>query len=114
MTAEKEVKQHRLVSPAIKGSDGTIIWYKGVEYHRLDGPAVECLDGYKDWWIEGIRYSPNILKTLIESSIFLVKEKGKYDLECLKFLTQEGIEEFQLILGMESYEEFKVLFKQLL
>ena len=99
--------------------DGSKYWYKNRKFHREDGPAVEHLDGYKEWWIEGLRHrtdGPAVIfpngekewwiegkwysKEITKTSIFLGKEKGKYNLEWLKFLTDEGIKEFPIILGM--------------
>ena len=87
--------------------------YKDGKLHRTDGPAVEYTDGDKEWWIEGIEYSNNKLQSLIETSVYLGKEKGKYNLEWLRFLAEEGIEEFPIILGMESYVKIRYLFNQL-
>jgi len=108
----KEGKYHRLDGPAIEYSNGTKKWYKegkldredgpAVEYsngikewykedklHRIDGPAVEYINGRKEWYIEDNLYSPENLSDLINSSFYLGKEKGRYNLEWLKFLTVE-------------------------
>lgn len=90
--------------------DGTKKWYKKGKLHREDGPAVEYPDGRKEWWIEGKNYSENKFKLLTELSIFLGKEKGKYDLDWLRFLIEEGIEEFPIVPGMEKEKTFKILF----
>jgi hypothetical protein len=66
----------------------------------IDGPAVEFPNGYKEWWIEGKNYSKEMVITLTITSIFLGKEKGKYNLEWLRFLTDQGIQEFPIILGI--------------
>jgi hypothetical protein len=132
----KEGKVHRLDGPAVEYPSGLKYWYKegilhrkngpAAEYpngekhwlqegkkHRLDGPAIEYPDGRKKWWIEGNHYSSEILSELINSSIYLGKEKGLHDLECLRFLTEEGIQEFPIILGMEEYKDFKKIFNKL-
>lgn len=42
-----------------KTSHGSKIWEKkGTSIlHREDGPAIETVDGYKEWWLDGKRYS---------------------------------------------------------
>jgi len=109
----KEGKIHREDDPAVEYSDGRKAWYKEGKRHRLDGPAFEYPDGYKEWWIEGNFYSPGILSELINSSLFLGKEKGRYNLEWLKFLTEKGIDEFPFIPGMKEYKIFNLLFQKL-
>jgi hypothetical protein len=109
----KEGKLHREDGPAREYPDGRKIWHKKGKQHRKDGPAVEYPDGRKKWWIEGNHYSSEILSELINSSIYLGKEKGLHDLEWLRFLTEEGIEEFPIILGMEEYKDFKKIFNKL-
>jgi hypothetical protein len=106
----KEGKLHRLDGPAIEQPDGTKIWHIEGKIHRLDGPACEYSDGIKKWWVENNPYSPEKLSELINSCFYLGKEKGQYNLECLKFLTEEGIEEFPIIPGMKEYEDFKKVF----
>jgi len=109
----KEGKRHREDGPAIECSDGTKEWCIEGKYHRLDGPAVEFTDGTKEWWIENQLYSSEKLLKLINSSFFLGKEKGRYNLESLKFLTEKGIEKFPILPGMEEYEDFKRVFEEL-
>jgi hypothetical protein len=58
-------------------------------------------------------YSPHKLSKLIEFSIFLGKEKGKYNIEWLKFLTEKGIEEFPIFSEIEKYKEYKELLDKL-
>ena len=37
---------------------GSIYYYNETgNRHRIDGPAYEGADGYKEYWIEGVRYS---------------------------------------------------------
>jgi len=109
----KEGKYHRLDGPAVEYSSGRKYWYKEGEHHRIDGPAVEYPDGKKEWWIENNLYMPEVLSYLINSSFYLEKEKGRYNLQWLRFLTEEGIEEFPLIPGMKEYEDFKEFFEKL-
>jgi hypothetical protein len=45
--------------------------------------------------------------------LLLGKEKGQYDLEWLRFLTENGIEEFPILFGMKEDEEFKEVFNKL-
>jgi hypothetical protein len=104
----KEGNIHRLDGPAIEYSNGTKFWrIEGIS-HRTDGPAVEYPDGTKEWWIEGKNYSENKFKSLTELSIFLGKEKNKYDLEWLRFLTEEGIKEFAIVPGMEFVKHERI------
>jgi hypothetical protein len=109
----KEGKLHRLDGPAFEYPNGYKEWYKEGKLHRLDGPAVELPDGTKKWYFEDNPYSPKILLKLINSCFFLGKEKGKYDLEWLRFLTEEEIEEFPIIPGMKEYKDFKKIFNKL-
>ena len=88
----------------------TISSYKKGKLHRIDGPAVEDTDGTKEWWVEGIKYSTSKLQSLIESSVYLGKSKDKYNIEWLKFLVEDGIEEFPHVPGIEQNSEFKILF----
>jgi hypothetical protein len=88
-------------------------WYKEGKYHREDGPAVEYQDGTKYWYLENNLYTPRILLRLIEFSLYLGKERGQYNLESLKFLTEEGIEELPIIPGMKEDEDFKEIFEKL-
>lgn len=101
----KEGNRHRENGPAIIYPNGDEYWCKEGKRHRVDGPAVELETGLKRWYIDGQLYSPTILWFLIQdSSIFLKKEKGKYDLEWIKFLTKNGIEEFPIIPEMDLDE----------
>ena len=76
----KEGLLHRLDGPAVEYPNGYKEWYKEGKLHRLDGPAVESSVGTKSWYLENIFYSPKILSNLINSSLFLGKEKGQYGL----------------------------------
>ena len=87
----------------------TISWYKEGKLHRIDGPAVEY--PHKEWWVEGNKYEFLTLDYYNKGCLFLGKDKGKYDLEWLKFLTNEGIKEFPIIPGMEEDSNFKSLFQ---
>jgi hypothetical protein len=88
-------------------------WYQEGKKHRIDGPAVECFDGTKYWFIEGKFYLLEKLSEIINSSFYLGKEKGRYNLEWLKFLTEEKILEFPIISGMKEYKDFKEIFETL-
>lgn len=94
----KEGKLHREGGPAIEQADGRKEWYKEGELHREDGPAIERVDGTKQCWVGGVRYSNNFD---ITNKLYLGKEKGKYGLDWLRFLGEEGIEEYPIILGIE-------------
>lgn len=97
---------------------GDIIWemdYSGTtikesrldgKIHKIDGPAQVDFSGLGPniFRIEGVNYS-YIMKhfdSYYKNAIFLGKEKGRYDLEWLKFLTEEGIREIPIIPGMEN------------
>jgi hypothetical protein len=90
--------------------DGYKEWYFKGQLHRENGPAIESIDGTNYWFIEGKPCSSKILSKLISSSFFLGKEKGRYNLEWLKFLTENGIEEFPIISGMKKDKKFKEIF----
>jgi hypothetical protein len=109
----KEGRYHRLDGPAIEYPDGRKYWFKEGKIHREDSPAIELPDGSKYWYIENILYTPKKLSELINSAFFLGKEKGQYNLEWIKFLTEEGIKEFPIISGMELDIEFKQIFDKL-
>ncbi len=92
---------------------GIKYWYKDGNFHRIDGPACEYRNRDKYWYIDDFMYHPFTLNQLIENTLFLKIEKGKYDLDWLKFLTERGIQEFPIIPGMRDDEEFKVIFEKL-
>ena len=94
----KEGKYHREDGPAVERANGNKEWWFEGELHRLDGPAFEHPNGTKEWLIEGKQIPTEIN---ITNKLFLGKEKGKYGLEWLKFLAEEGIEEFPIIPGIE-------------
>jgi len=106
----KKGKLHRKNGPAVEYSDETKLWYKEGKYHRLDGPAIEYADGTKEWWIDNIRYSPDYLRLLCITAIFLDSERGSYNLSWLRFLTEEGIIEFPIIPGMKEDKMFQESF----
>ena len=101
----KEGEYHREDGPAIEFSSGGKQWYFEGKLHRIDGPAVVSTTEFRNhrWYIEGIEYEKNV--DIVEK-VFLGKEKGKYDLEWLRFMTETGIEEFPIIPGLEY--EFKI------
>jgi hypothetical protein len=109
----KKGKFHRLDGPAIEYLNGLKYWYKEDRFHRLNGPAIEHVNGDKEWRIENKLYSPKYLLHLFNSSFYLGKEKGQYNLEWLRFLTEEGIKEFPIIFGMKEDEKFKEVFNKL-
>ena len=108
-----EGKHHREDGPAIICGNGSKYWYIEGEQHRLDGPAIEYADEARYWYIENYLYSPIWLDFLIGDSVFLGKEKGKHNLDWLRFLTDKEIKEFPFISGMESYGPFVHLFDQI-
>ena len=91
-------KLHREGGPAAEYSNGTKLWYKEGKWHRLDGPAIEYSHGEKEYWVNGESLQTSIF---IYGKIFLGKEKGKYDLEWLRFLDEDGIEEYPIVPGHE-------------
>jgi hypothetical protein len=94
--------------------EGEKEWYKEGNLHREDGSAFEIASRVTNlWYLENKLYLPGRLSELIESSLYLGKEKGKYDLEWLRFLTEKEIEEFPIMSGMKENAEFKMLFKKL-
>jgi hypothetical protein len=109
----KEGNLHREDGPAIESPDGKKSWHKEGKHHRLDGPAFEHPNGTKYWIIENKQYFEEELLNLISSSLFLGKEKGRYDLEWLRFLAEEGIKEFPIMPGMKEYKGFKQVFETL-
>ncbi|HNC55216.1 MAG TPA: hypothetical protein PLP33_07220 [Leptospiraceae bacterium] len=109
----KEGRWHRTDGPAIERTNGRKEWWVEGERSRLDGPAIEYADGTKYWYIENYLYSPIWLDFLIGDSVFLgKKQKGKYDLNWLSFLTDQGIKEFPMIPGMEKDSDFILLYNK--
>ena len=100
-----EGKLHREDGPAVEHANGTKVWYKEGLHHREDGPAVERSNGTKEWWVEGKELCSTID---ISNKVFLGIEKGRYDLEWLKFFTENGIQQFPIVPGMPPYE-FKIV-----
>ena len=101
--------RHRTDGPAVEYSNANKEWWIEGKKHRIDGPAVEYKNGNKSWYIDGYYCSPFRLQVLIQNFLYFGKEKGKYNLDWLKFLTEQGIEEFYIIAGMEEDKEFKPL-----
>lgn len=79
-------------------------WYKEGKLHRIDGPAYEEGEygGMKAWFIDGVQYYEIIDVT---NKPFLGKEKGKYGLVWLRFLTEEGVKEYPILSGL-SYRYY--------
>lgn len=94
----KEGKLHREDGPAIEWANGEKEWYKEGKRHRTDGHAIECRDGTKEWWVNGVRYFKD---NNITGKIFIGK-KSKYGIEWLRFLTDQGIEEYPIIPGFKQ------------
>lgn len=101
---------HREDGPAIEWENGGKEWFINGNHHRMDGPAIEYPNGHKEWWIDGRYCSPHRFKFLIQESVYLGKSKDKYNIEWLKFLVEDGIEEFPHVPGIEQNSEFKILF----
>ena len=92
---------HREDGPAVEYSNGNKYWYIEGKRHNLNGPAIELANGTKEWWID----NESIKKVInISNKIFLGKEKGKFGIEWLKFLGEEGFEEYPLVPGIPPYE----------
>lgn len=108
----KEGLYHRENGPAYEYLDGSKVWYKEGKLHRINGPAREYKNGYPQWWIDSKIYSSVWLQFLVEDSIYLGKEKGKYDLDWLRFLTEKGIKEFPIVARMEQDNCFIPLFNK--
>lgn len=104
---------HQENGPAIEWKNEKKEWWVEGKRHRIDGPAIENKNGYKEWYVDNKFYSVFELETYVEKLIFLGKEKGKYGLKWLKFLTEEGIKEFPIIPGMEKDLIFKEVFAYL-
>jgi hypothetical protein len=94
----KEGKYHREDGPAIEWANGNKEWFREGVHHRIDGPAGVYSNGTKAWLIEGKQIPTEIN---ITNKLYLGKEKGKYNLEWLRFLVEEGIEEYPIIPGIE-------------
>lgn len=95
----KEDKLHREDGPAVELVRGQKEWYKEGKLHRIDGPAVEWGLVTAEWWIDG----EQLVSTIdITGKLFLGKEKGKYGLEWLRFLTDQGIEEVPIVPGFKQ------------
>jgi hypothetical protein len=103
---------HRKDGPAIEHTNGKKEWWNEGNLHRINGPAIEYSDGSKSWWVDNVWYTVAELKDLIEDSIYLGKEKGKYDLDWLRFLTEKGIKGFPIVAEMEQDNCFIPLFNK--
>lgn len=103
---------HREDGPAFECCNGTRQWLIEGKFHRTDGPAIEYANGAKAWYINGNYFGCRWLDLLVEKSIFIGTEKGKYGLEWLRFISETGIEEFPIIPGMETCEDFIPVFKK--
>jgi hypothetical protein len=109
----KEGKLHREDGPAVEWIIGYKEWWVEGLRHRTDGPAIEYPNGEKSWYIEDIWYPINNLQFLIRTSIYLgKKQNGNHNLDWLRFLTDQGIEEFPIIPGMEQDNYFVPLINE--
>lgn len=93
-------KLHREDGPAVECSNGAKQWLIDDKFHRIDGPARELTDGTKEWWIEG-KFCVDKINT--SKKVFLGKEKGKYGLEWMKFMTETRVEEIPMIPGIREH-----------
>lgn len=100
---------HRVNGPAIIWKDGTKEWWVEGKRHRIDGPAIIHSGREEEWWIDNMYYEFFNLKDLITKSIFLGKEKGKYNLDWLRFLTETGIKEFPLVAAINILNKIERL-----
>lgn len=57
---------HRDKGPAID-SDGARYWYVNGIRHRVDGPAVILPGGYREFWINGQKYTGQAYKAITGS-----------------------------------------------
>ena len=57
---------HRDNGPAID-SDGCRYWYINGQRSRRDGPAVILPGGYKEFWIDGVKYTKSAFKAITGS-----------------------------------------------
>ena len=62
---------------------------------------MEWSDGQKDWYLEGCYYGESSFKYLTEIGLVVGIEKGQYNLNWIKILTEKGIREFPIIHGMD-------------
>lgn len=109
---------HREDGPAVRrkcgyGSAVAKYWYIKGRQHRTDGPAVEYPDGDKHWFIMGKGYDVFQLDHIVKAGLYIGKEKGKYGLEWLKFMTERGMEEFPIIPGMKGNDNILRSIKEL-
>ena len=110
----KEGKLHREDGPAIEYKNGIKEWFQNGIRHRINGPAIEYPNARIAWYIKGEEFCVTKLSSLTKNSIFLEKKQnGKYNLDWLLFLTDQGFEEFPIIPGMESYVCFKIALSQI-
>lgn len=109
----KEMEYHREDGPAIERKNETNYWYINGKLHRVDGPAIESLNGYKEWYINGNLFGFSLLNFLVFNSLYVGKEKGKYGLYWLKFMTEQGIKEFPIIPGMKGNDNILRSIKEL-
>jgi len=56
---------HRIGGPA-RSHAGNLFWYKEGKLHNLGGPAVIEKAGPRQYWIDGVKYSPKQYKWEIE------------------------------------------------
>jgi hypothetical protein len=66
---------HRMDGPAFESSKGCKSWYKKNILHRTDGPAIEYKNGEKEWWLDGIRYTEEQFKKIINPVVELTVDE---------------------------------------
>lgn len=110
----KKGKYHREGGPAIVYPTALKYWCFEGKPHRTDGPAIEYSNMEKEWCIEGNCYTPGYFKHLLKNTILVEVVKSKYNLYWYRFFTDEGIQEFPIIPGMDKDPDFKEVFKNFL
>lgn len=56
---------HSVKKPAVETKDGHKIWFKEGILHRDDGPAHTGPNNIEEYWINGVRVSPNVVIDII-------------------------------------------------
>ncbi len=98
----KEGLLHREDGPAREYTNGDKYWDKEGKLHRTDGPAIVGINGYKEWFVNGDLVGYTVLNFLVFNSLYIGKEKGRYNLYWLRFLTEEGVKEYPIVHGMKD------------
>jgi hypothetical protein len=86
---------------------GTKRWYNEEgKYHRIDGPAIEWSDGYKEWWVNGVRYTEEEFNELVKmsnSNYAVYKYKCRHCGKVYKSATESGVNAAERILINSIY-----------